>query len=100
MPGRSFYYSYNYGGAHIVRLQPVVLAAPPPPLHWQPLIMLCDPQIVMSQYVWPNYKYDSPMYAWMAKDLAAVDRTVTPWVIVQFHKWAPAPLLHLAMPAA
>ncbi|KAK9857590.1 hypothetical protein WJX84_010024 [Apatococcus fuscideae] len=53
-----FFYSYDYGAAHIISL---------------------------SNYVWPNYKYDSPQYQWLQKDLQSVNRTLTPWVIVHFH---------------
>ncbi|KAK9802731.1 hypothetical protein WJX73_003992 [Symbiochloris irregularis] len=53
-----FYYSYNYGAAHIISL---------------------------ANYVWPNYKYNSPQYLWLEKDLKAVNRKETPWIVVIFH---------------
>ena len=52
-----FYYSYNYGAAHVISL---------------------------SNYVWPNYKYDSPQYMWLQADLKAINRTLTPWVSPAF----------------
>ena len=33
-----------------------------------------------------DYSTDSPQVAWLRKDLAAVDRKVTPWVVVYGHK--------------
>ena len=33
-----------------------------------------------------DYSTDSPQVAWLQKDLAAVDRKVTPWVVVFGHK--------------
>eukprot|EP00891_Asterochloris_glomerata_P003873 jgi/Astpho2/3873/Aster-04384 len=53
-----FFYSFNYGGAHVISL---------------------------SNYVWPNYQYSSAQYQWLQADLQSVNRTQTPWVVVQFH---------------
>ena len=39
--------------------------------------------VMLNNYV--PYSNNSVMYKWLEKDLAAVDRTKTPWVIVGFH---------------
>ena len=54
--GRNFFFSYDAGLAHVVVLCPYVL-----------------------------WGVDSAQYRWAAADLAAVDRSVTPWLIVISH---------------
>ncbi len=54
-----FYYSYNVGPVHIVAF---TTDGP------------------------PGYAAGSPQLAWLASDLAAVDRSVTPWVVFTTHR--------------
>jgi hypothetical protein len=37
------------------------------------------------RYVWPTGGFAGNMTAWLARDLAAVDRRATPWVLVAGH---------------
>ena len=53
---RNFFFSYDSGAVHVVVLSPYVL-----------------------------YDATSPQYRWAAADLAAVDRSVTPWILVISH---------------
>jgi len=55
--GGDFYWSVDYGSVHIV--------------------------MVSSEN---DYSATSPQVAWIKSDLAAVDRTVTPWVIALWHR--------------
>ena len=54
--GRNFYFSYDSGDLHVAVLCPYVL-----------------------------WGIDSAQYRWLAADLASVDRSVTPWVLVISH---------------
>ena len=54
--GRNFFFSYDSGDLHVVVLCPYVL-----------------------------WGIDSAQYRWAAADLAAVDRSITPWLIVISH---------------
>ncbi|EFN50589.1 hypothetical protein CHLNCDRAFT_15847, partial [Chlorella variabilis] len=59
LSGTKLYYSYDVAGAHVVML---------------------------GSYV--AYDQASPQYAWLLRDLAAVDRSRTPWVVaVQHAPW-------------
>lgn len=50
--------------------------------------------IMLSSY--SDYSNSSVQTAWLTSELASVDRTVTPWVIVVLH--APCKLLHNSLP--
>lgn len=52
-----FWYSFDYGSVHVVQLS--------------------------SEHDWTR---GSTQHAWLAQDLAAVDRTVTPWVVLTTHR--------------
>ena len=58
-PWNNHFYSYNLGLVHIV---------------------------AVSTEAYFSYAGAAPQYAWLEADLAAVDRAVTPWVIVYGHR--------------
>jgi len=55
--GGDFYWSFDWGNVHVV--------------------------MISSE---TDYAADSPQHTWLASDLAAVDRTTTPWVIALWHR--------------
>jgi len=57
-----FYYSYNVGPAHVIALS-----------------------TFYPTEANPDYSASSPMTKWLVADLAALDRSMTPWVIVSTH---------------
>jgi len=54
----NFYYSYNFGGIHFI--------------------------ILNSER--GDFSHSLPQYQWLVRDLASVDRKVTPWVFASFHR--------------
>ncbi|CAL5227608.1 g10610 [Coccomyxa viridis] len=67
------YYSFDYGGAHYVQIGAYE-----------------GPGKASAQYRYPNGNYphtiiSSTQLAWLEADLAAVNRSRTPWVIAQTH---------------
>ena len=49
--------------------------APAPPL----------PQVMSTEH---HFVPGTPQWAWLEGDLAAVDRSITPWVVLVGHRWA------------
>jgi hypothetical protein len=56
-PEQNTYYSFDYGIVHVA--------------------------MISTEH---NYTYGSEQYDWLEKDLASVDRTITPWVIFGYHR--------------
>ena len=54
--------------------------------------------ITLSNY--HDFTSGSPQYNWLKADLAAIDRTVTPWVMVNTHApwWVPPSILCFYFP--
>lgn len=57
-PDDVFYFSYSAGPAHVISI---------------------------SSFYPRGYGSDSPLVQWLQKDLATVDRAVTPWILVTLH---------------
>lgn len=95
----NFWYSFDYGMTHFVSIDTETDFADSP--EW-PFIHDTDGKLVHptedETYVTDSGPFGAiddedytdnkayQQYQWMAKDLAAVDRTVTPWVVVMGHR--------------
>ncbi|CAK0731582.1 hypothetical protein CVIRNUC_000014 [Coccomyxa viridis] len=61
------YYSWNLGGVHFIMIGAYELQPQPAP------------------YTSTNMLISATQIAWITADLAAVDRSVTPWIVAMFH---------------
>jgi hypothetical protein len=43
------------------------------------------PLLLCSYIPGDTFAKDSPQYAWLAAELAATDRSIFPWLVVNFH---------------